>query len=92
MATQALRKLTHREVYQVRGEQIVRKVKELVHAGNTRHITVRSADGHVILELPLALGVAAAVLEPTWVALAALAALAADYTVESEHEEADAPA
>ena len=46
-------------------------------------------DGTTVMELPLTIGVAGAVLLPVWVAVGAIAALAADYriAVERVHEE-----
>jgi hypothetical protein len=43
------------------------------------------------MELPLTLGVAGAVLLPIWVAVGAIAALAADYRIAVEKTEAEAP-
>jgi hypothetical protein len=82
---------TGAEVHHVNGEQLLGKVRELAHEGSVRRIIIKTADGHTILEIPLAIGVAAALLSPTLVAVAAIAALAADYTVVVErHEQEEA--
>jgi hypothetical protein len=75
------------ESYRIKGEQLVTRVKELVHEGNVRRIIVKNDKSETIMEFPLTMGVVGAVLLPIWVALGAIAALAAHYTVEVEKHE-----
>lgn len=70
------------ETMRVRGEALAAKVKELIHEGNVRRITVRNDDGHAVIEIPVTAGVVAAVVAPALVAVAALAALAASWVIE----------
>jgi hypothetical protein len=77
---------TRTEEHRVSGESLVARVKELVHQGNVRRVIVKDDDGQTILEIPLTLGVVGAVLLPSLVALGAIAALAADYTVVVQKE------
>lgn len=79
------------ERYKVTGERLLERFKELVHQGNVRRIIVRDEQDRAIIEFPLTLGVVGAVLLPVWVAIGAIAALAANYTLEVEKVEA-APA
>jgi hypothetical protein len=72
------------ETHKIKGEQLVARVKELVHAGNVRRIIVKNDKNLTIMEVPFTIGVVGAVLAPVWVALGAIAALAAHYTVEVE--------
>ena len=74
----------HTEEHKVRGEQLLAKVREIIESGNAKRIIVRSAEGHTILEIPVTLGVVAAALLPLWVAIGAIAALAADYQLVVE--------
>jgi CBS domain-containing protein len=74
------------EEHRVSGERLVSRVKELIHQGNVRRVIVKNDDGETILEIPLTLGVVGAVLLPSLVALGAIAALAADYTVVVQKE------
>ena len=76
----------HTEEQKVRGEQLLAKVREIIESGNAKRIIVRSAEGHTILEIPVTLGVVAAALLPLWVAIGAIAALAADYQLVVEKE------
>ena len=75
------------EQHKVSGEGLVQKVKELVKEGNVRRIKVKHGDGRTLLEFPLTVGVVGVALIPIWVALGAIAALAADYTVEIERRD-----
>ncbi|HKV51009.1 MAG TPA: DUF4342 domain-containing protein [Gemmatimonadaceae bacterium] len=74
----------HTEEHKVSGERLLSRVKELVHEGNIRRITIKNDQGHTLMELPLTVGVVGAVLLPIWVAIGALAALAANYTLVVE--------
>ncbi|HSC33246.1 MAG TPA: DUF4342 domain-containing protein [Gemmatimonadaceae bacterium] len=74
----------HTEEHKVSGERLLSRVKELVHEGNIRRITIKNEQGHTLMEVPLTVGVVGAVLLPIWVAIGALAALAANYTLVVE--------
>ncbi len=74
----------NREEFRVKGEDLVARVKELVHEGNIRRIIIKNDEGVSLLEVPLTLGVVGAVLLPVWAALGALAALATSCTIVIE--------
>lgn len=65
----------------VRGEELLGKVRELIHEGNTRRIIVIGDDGTTVLEIPLTAGIVGTVMAPTLVAIGAIAALATNYTL-----------
>ena len=73
--------------FRVRGENLVGRIKELVHEGNIRRIIIKNDEGRALLEIPLTLGVVGAVLAPVWAALGALAAMAADLRIVVEKVE-----
>lgn len=77
----------HKEEYQVSGEEVVGKVKELVHEGNIRRIILKNEEGRTLIEIPLTIGVVGAVLLPVWAAIGAIAALAANLTIVIEKVE-----
>jgi len=77
---------TVKEEFKINGEQLLKKVKELVHEGNIRRVTVKQ-DDRVILEIPLTLGVAGILLAPTLAALGAVAALVTECTIVVEKVE-----
>jgi hypothetical protein len=78
---------TRIEEYKVTGDELVHKVKEIVHEGNIRKITIKTEGGNTLLEFPLTVGVVGAVLLPLWAALGAAAALIADATISVEKVE-----
>ncbi len=65
------------EEFTISGDQLVAKIKEIIHGGNVRRITIKNAEGDTLIEVPLTLGVVGAVLLPVWAALGAIAALVA---------------
>jgi len=71
------------ETLQVKGGEIMGVVKDLVHEGNVRHITVRR-DGQMLAEFPLTIGVVGAAVAPALAVFGAIAALATDCTVRVE--------
>jgi hypothetical protein len=74
-----------KEEFKIDGDKLVAKIKEIVHEGNIRRVIIKSEDGKsVLMEFPLTIGVMGAVLLPLWVALGAIAALAAKYTIVVE--------
>jgi hypothetical protein len=75
------------EEHRVTGDELLAKVKELVHEGNVRRITIKKRDGDTLIEIPLTLGVVGAVLLPVLAAVGAIAALAADFTIVVEKVE-----
>jgi len=78
--------------FRVRGENLVGKVKEILHEGNVRRIIIKNDEDRTLLEIPLTLGVVGAILAPVWAAIGALAALAADLRIVVERvERGDAP-
>lgn len=77
------------ESFSIDGDQLLQRVKQLIHEGNVRHIRIKQ-DGHTILELPLTVGVIGVVLMPMLAAVGALAALVTNCTLEVERRP-DAP-
>ena len=78
---------TWTEEVKVKGEGLVAKIKELVHEGNVRRITIKNEEGEVVVEFPLTLGVVGALLVPTLAAVGAVAALVTNCTIVVEREE-----
>lgn len=72
------------EEFRVRGEDLVAKVKEIVHEGSIRRVIIKNEEGKTLIEVPLTIGVIGALLIPVWAALGAIAALAANFTIAVE--------
>lgn len=75
---------TRFEEFQVSGDAVVAKIKELIHEGNVRRITLKDENGKTFLEIPLTVGVVGAALIPVWAAIGAIAALVARMTISVE--------
>jgi len=75
-----------REEHRVRGEQVIEKVRELIHEGNVRRIIIRNDDGKTLIEVPLTVGVVGTLLAPVWAAVGAVAALVTHCSIEVEKE------
>jgi hypothetical protein len=72
------------EEVSVSGDSLLRELKEIIHEGNIRRITIKNVDGISLIEIPLTLGLVGAVLLPVWAAIGAIAALAVRYTIVIE--------
>lgn len=72
--------------FTIDGDEVVAKVKELIHEGNIRRITIKNEDGRTMLEVPLTLGLIGAALLPVFAAIGAAAALATRCTIVVERE------
>jgi hypothetical protein len=68
------------------GDEVVAKVKELIHEGNIRRISIKNEEGRTILEVPLTLGLIGAALLPVFAAIGAAAALATRCTIVVERD------
>ena len=75
------------EEFKVNGEDLLKRVKEVIAEGNARKITVKNKDGKHIVELPLTIGVVGAALAPALAAIGAIAALVTECTIVVEREE-----
>lgn len=71
-----------RETARVEGRALAEKVKELIHEGNVRRITVKNDEGHTVMEIPVTAGVVAFIAAPVATAVGAIAALAGHWSIE----------
>ncbi|HQK63994.1 MAG TPA: DUF4342 domain-containing protein [Candidatus Staskawiczbacteria bacterium] len=76
-----------KEEFKVSGEDVLKKVKELVKAGNIRRIIIKNEEGKTLVEFPLTVGVVGAALLPVWAAIGAVAALVTNCTIVVEKRE-----
>jgi len=75
-----------KEQFKVSGEEIVKKIKELIKEGNVRRVKIKDENGKTLMEFTLTIGVIGTVLAPILAAAGALAALAANCTIEVERK------
>jgi hypothetical protein len=75
------------EEFHITGDELLAKMKSLVHEGNIRRVLIRNEQGHTLIEIPLTVGVVGAALLPVWAAVGAIAALATDCTIVVERRD-----
>lgn len=73
--------------FEVKGEELLAKIKEIIKEGNVRKIIIKDNKGNTYLEIPVTIGVVGLILAPVLAAIGALAALAANFTIEVERKE-----
>jgi hypothetical protein len=74
------------EQFEIKGEQLLSKVKELIEEGNVRRIIIKDKAGKELVTFPLTVGVVGAVLAPVLAAIGALAALVTECTIAVERD------
>ena len=72
------------EEFSVSAEDIIKKVKELIHEGNITRIIVKDEKGKVLLEMPATVGIVGTILAPWMAALGVIASLATRCTIVVE--------
>ena len=68
--------------YKVKGEELLKRIKELIHEGNVRRIIIKDDKGRPYIEIPLTLGLVGAFVAPVLAAIGAMAAMVGVVTVE----------
>ena len=76
-----------KEEFSVSADNLIEKVKELLHEGNVTRIIIKDEKGKVLLEIPATVGVVGVVLVPWLAALGAIAALAVNCKIVVERKE-----
>jgi hypothetical protein len=74
---------TFKESFKVAGNQLLDAVKKLVHEGNVRRVIIKR-ETQTIAEFPLTVGVIGTVLAPILAAVAAIATVIGECTIEVE--------
>ena len=78
---------TFKETFSVKGEQLLKKINELIKEGNVRKISIHDKTGKEIMSFPLTIGVVGVVLAPVLAAIGAMAALIGECDISVEREE-----
>lgn len=78
---------TTKETFSINGEQLLKKIKDLIAEGNVRKITINDKGGKELMSFPVTVGVVGLVIAPVLVAVGALAALVTECTITVEREE-----
>jgi hypothetical protein len=72
---------TFTEEIKITADKLLETIKDLLHEGNVRHIVVKNAQGHTVLEIPVTVGLVGLILAPILAAIGAIAVYAADFTI-----------
>ena len=72
------------EEIKVAAHELADKVRELVHEGNVRRIIIKDTQGNTFVEIPVTVAALGIVLAPILSAVAAIATMAAKFTVVVE--------
>jgi phage-related minor tail protein len=74
------------EELKVQSQELVDKVKELIHEGNVRRVIIKDDKGNTFMEVPLAIAAIGAIAAPVLAAIGAIATLVAHFTVVIERD------
>lgn len=72
------------EEFEISGDTLVARIKELVHEGNIRRIVIKNEEGKTLIDIPMTFGVVGALLMPQLAAIGAIAALITHATIVVE--------
>ncbi len=75
-----------REEFTVSADNLIERVKQLLHEGNVTRIIVKDDKGKSLLEIPATVGIIGAVLVPWLAALGVIAALATNCRIVVERK------
>lgn len=76
----------NKDTFEVRGDELLKKVRELIHEGNIRRIIIKGKNKKVLAEFPMTIGVVGIALAPVLAAVGAIAALVTECTVTVERK------
>lgn len=80
--------MANKESFTLNGENLLKKVKELIAEGNISRVTITDKEGKELITFPVTIGVVAAMIAPVLAAVGALAAFVGECTITVEREEA----
>jgi hypothetical protein len=78
---------TVREEFSVSSDDLIEKVKQLLHEGNITRIIIKDDNGKTLLEMPATVGVIGALIAPWLAALGVIAAFATNCRIVVERRE-----
>ncbi len=70
-----------KEEFKVKGDDLLKKVRELIKEGNVRRIIIKDKEHKVLVEFPVTIGVIGAVLAPVLAAVGTIAALVTECSI-----------
>lgn len=83
------------EEFKISGDALVTTIKDLIHQGNIRRITIKNETGSTLIEIPLTVGVLGgaigAALFPVIAAVGVIGAMVTHITITIERHDIDQP-
>jgi hypothetical protein len=76
-----------KESFNINGESLLKKIKEVIAEGNVRKITIVDKSGRELMSFPLTFGVVGVLVAPVLAAIGAIAALVGECTITVERAE-----
>ena len=76
-----------KESFNINGENLLNKIKELIAEGNVRKIIISDKAGKELMSFPLTIGVVGVLVMPVLAAIGAIAALVGECTIIVERTE-----
>lgn len=76
-----------KETFSLSGENLLKKIKELIAEGNIRKITITDKAGKELMSFPMTIGLVGALLAPVLAAVGAMAALVGECSITVERNE-----
>ncbi|PVH26557.1 DUF4342 domain-containing protein [Sphingobacterium corticibacter] len=67
--------MSFKETFSINGENLLKKIKDLIAEGNVRKISIADKNNKEIISFPVTIGVVGIVLAPIFAAVGALAAI-----------------
>lgn len=74
------------ETFETSGNDLLKRVKQLINEGNVRRIIIKNKSGETLVEFPLTIGVVGAVIAPALAAVGAIAAFVTECTITVERK------
>ena len=81
--------MSFKETFVVNGENLLKKIKEIIAEGNVNKISISDKSGKEIMSFPVTIGVVGVVFAPIFAAVGALAALLTECKITVEKRKDD---
>lgn len=81
--------MSFKETFIVNGENLLKKIKEIIAEGNVTKISISDKSGKEIMSFPVTIGVVGVVFAPIFAAIGALAALLTECKITVEKRKDD---
>ncbi len=76
--------MSFKETFSINGENLLKKIKDLIAEGNVRKISIADKQNKEIISFPVTIGVVGIVLAPIFAAVGALAAILTECKITVE--------